>query len=346
MRYKLLGNTGLRVSELCLGTMTFGEDWGWGAGKDESRRIFDAFTQAGGNFFDTADAYTNGNSERMLGEFAKDAGPRDRWVIATKYSFNTRPGDPNAGGNHRKHMAHAVEGSLQRLGTDHVDVLFVHAWDGLTPVEETMRALDDLVRAGKVFYVGVSNWPAWLVARGHTLAELRDWSRVASIQIEYSLIERTPERELIPMADALGMNVLAWSPLASGMLTGKYSRDRKGSGGEGKRLEQTNFTELSERNFAIADAVVAVARETGRSAAQVALAWLCARGRNIIPIVGARKLSQFQDNLACLDVVLSAEQIKRLDDVSAVPLGYPADFLARPSVRDFLHGGTPDRIQT
>jgi aryl-alcohol dehydrogenase-like predicted oxidoreductase len=344
MRYKLLGRSGLRVSQLCLGTMTFGEDWGWGSSKDEARKIFDAFAAAGGNFLDTADAYTNGNSERMVGEFARDAGPRHKWVIATKYSFSYRPGDPNSGGNHRKHLTEALEGSLQRLATDYVDVLFVHAWDGLAPTEEVMRALDDMVRAGKVLYLGVSNWPAWVVARGQTFAELRGGSPIATIQIEYSLIERTPERELLPMADALGMTVLAWSPLASGMLTGKYGRESaKQQGGEGKRLDQTNFTEMSERNFKIADAVVSVAKEMGRTPAQVALAWLLAR-RNVIPILGARKLSQFQDNLACLDLTLGPDQARRLDEVSAIPLGYPTDFLNRPSVREFLHAATRDQI--
>jgi aryl-alcohol dehydrogenase-like predicted oxidoreductase len=328
--------------------MTFGEDWGWGASKDESRRIFDAFAEAGGNFLDTADGYTNGNSGRSLGEFV--APDRNRFVVSTKYSFNSSPGDPNAGGNHRKNMVRALEGSLKRLATDYVDLLSVHAWDELTPVEEVMRALDDLVRAGKVLYVGVSNFPAWLVSRANTLAELRGWSEFVAMQIEYSLIERTPERELLPMAGSMNVAVTAWSPLASGLLTGKYAKASEASGeggagsgsGEDRRLDKTNFTELSQRNLRIAGEVQAVAGDLGVSPARVALAWL--RSRGVIPILGARKLSQFQDNLACLDVTLGANHLRRLDEVSAVSLGYPADFLRRPGVHDFLHGGTWDRI--
>ncbi|HXR09254.1 MAG TPA: aldo/keto reductase, partial [Candidatus Acidoferrales bacterium] len=219
MNYKLLGKSGLRVSELCLGTMTFGEDWGWGANQDESKAIFDAFAAAGGNFIDTADGYTNGTSEKFVGEFV--GSERERFVIATKFSFNSHPGDPNAGGNHRKHMVEALHGSLQRLGTDYVDLYWMHAWDELTPVEEVMRALDDLVRAGKVLYVGISDAPAWWIARANTLAEWRGWTPFIGLQIEYNLIARTPERELLPMAAALGLGVTAWSPLASGWLTGK-----------------------------------------------------------------------------------------------------------------------------
>ena len=340
MRYKLLGRSGLRVAKLCLGTMTFGEDWGWGADKEESRRIFDAYVEAGGNFLDTADGYTNGSSERMVGEFV--AAQRERYVIATKYSFNARRGDPNAGGNHRKHMIEALHGSLRRLNTDYIDLYRVHAWDELTPTDEVMRALDDVVRAGKVLYVGVSNWPAWLVSRGNTLAELRDWSPFVSTQVEYSLIERTPERELIPMADALGLTVTAWSPLASGLLTGKYSRGSPAA--EGHRLAKTDFIEMSERNFRIADEVKRIAGEIGRSPAQVALAWLLAKA-NVIPIIGARKLAQLADNLASLEVTLGDEHRGRLDEISAIPMGYPTDFLHRPAVRDFLHGGTWDAIE-
>ena len=221
MRYKLLGRSGLRVSELCLGTMTFGEDWGWGSSKDVSRKIFDAFAGAGGNFLDTADGYTNGTSEKMVGEFV--ASERGRWVVATKYSFNQRPGDPNAGGNHRKNMVQALEGSLRRLKTDYVDLYWVHAWDGLTPVDELMRALDDVVRAGKVLYVGVSDTPAWVVSRANTLADCRGWSPFVALQIEYSLVERTPERDLLPMARALDLAVTPWSPLGGGVLSGKYT---------------------------------------------------------------------------------------------------------------------------
>ena len=339
MNYKLLGKSGLRVSELSLGTMTFGEDWGWGANRDESRKMFDAFAAAAGNFIDTADGYTNGTSEKLVGEFA--ASDRERFVIASKYSFNSKPGDPNAGGNHRKHMVEALNGSLKRLKLDYLDLLWVHAWDELTPAEEVMRGLDDLVRAGKIFYVGISDAPAWWIARANTLAELRGWSPFVGLQIEYNLIERTPERELLPMATALGLGVTAWSPLASGVLSGKYL---KGSVEADRRLEKTpTFQELSERNLAIAGKVVDIAREAGKSPAQVALNWLRAKP-GVIPILGARKFSQFEDNLHCLDWTLSADHLGRLDEVSHIALGFPMDFLRRAGVREFLHGGLFDRI--
>jgi aryl-alcohol dehydrogenase-like predicted oxidoreductase len=214
MRYQLLGRSGLRVSELCLGTMTFGEDWGWGAPKDTSRAIFEAFTEAGGNFLDTANLYTNGTSERLLGEFIHSR--RDRYVVATKYTLNMdAQGDPNGAGNHRKSMIQSVEGSLKRLNTDYIDLYWVHAWDTLTPVEEMMRAFDDLVRAGKILYIGASDFPAWQVARANTMAELRGWTSFSALQIEYSLIERTVERELIPMANGMGLTVTPWAPLGA-----------------------------------------------------------------------------------------------------------------------------------
>ena len=342
MNYKLLGKSGARVSELCLGTMTFGEDWGWGASKDECRAIFDAFVAAGGNFVDTADGYTNGTSEKLLGEFV--ATDRDRFIVATKYSFNSRPGDPNAGGNHRKNMVRALEGSLKRLNLDYIDLYWMHAWDQLTPVEEVLRALDDLVRAGKVLYIGISDAPAWYVSRANTLAELRGWTSFIGLQIEYSLIERTSERELIPMAEALDLGITAWSPLASGLLSGKYATKNAAAGVvEGKRLDKTNFTELNERNLGIAAEVSRLAAESGCSSAQVALSWVRQR-HNVIPIIGARKLSQFKDNLGCLDRNLTAEQINHLDRISRIPLGFPQDFLDRPSVRDYLHGGLHPRI--
>ncbi|MDB6123815.1 MAG: putative oxidoreductase, aryl-alcohol dehydrogenase like protein [Pedosphaera sp.] len=338
MKYKLLGRSGLRVSEICLGTMTFGESWGWGSSKDESRAIFDLYVQSGGNFIDTANGYTNGESEKMVGEFV--APQRERFVVATKYSFNSRPGDPNAGGNHRKNMVQALEASLKRLGTDYVDLYWLHAWDSLTPVEEVMRALDDLVRAGKILYVGNSDTPAWIVSQANTLAALRGWTPYVGLQIEYSLIERTPERDLLPMAKALDIGVTAWSPLASGLLSGKYTKETSAGGKvEEKRLDKANFTKLDERNLSIAKAVQKIADEIGRSPAQVAINWVRQRN-NIIPIIGARKLSQAKDNLACLDFTLPDDVMRKLDEVSKIELGFPHDFLLRPSVSDFLHGGT------
>lgn len=327
MNYKLLGKSGLRVSELCLGAMTFGEDWGWGANHDESRNMFDAFVAAGGNFIDTADGYTGGTSEKFVGEFIH--GSREQFVVATKFSFNQRRGDPNAGGNHRKNMAQALNGSLKRLGTDYIDLYWMHVWDELTPVEEVMRAFDDFVHAGKVLYIGISDVPAWWVARANMLAELRGWTSFVGLQIEYNLIERTPERELLPMAEALGLTVTPWSPLASGWLTGKYMAKSK----EARRLDQTpQFARRTKRNEAIAKTVVKIAKAAGKSPAQVALNWLRAR-RATIPILGARTLAQLQDNLACVKWSLNAKQLSELDEVSRIEPGFPRDFLDRPFAR-------------
>ena len=339
MRYKLLGNSGLRVSELCLGTMTFGEDWGWGSDKEESRAVFQAFAEAGGNFLDTANIYTNGTSETLVGEFVK--GDREKWVIATKYSLNTRPGDVNACGNHRKNLFQAVEASLKRLGTDYIDLLWLHIWDSLTPIEEVMRAFDDLVRMGKVLYIGISDSPAWIVSQANTLATLRGWTPFIGLQIEYSLKERTPERELLPMAKALNIGVTAWSPLGGGVLTGKYNQPHPVDG----RLSMTDQPfQILDRDLKIAETVLEIAREIGKSPAQVALNWLRNRPNPIIPIIGARKLSQLQDNLACVDFNLTGEQLQRLDNISAISLGFPHELLASQFVRDILLGGVAAQL--
>lgn len=339
MRYKLLGNSGLRVSELCLGTMTFGEDWGWGSDKEESRAVFQAFAEAGGNFLDTANLYTNGTSETLVGEFVK--GDREKWVIATKYSLNTRPGDVNACGNHRKNLFQAVEASLKRLGTDYIDLLWLHLWDSLTPIEEVMRAFDDLVRMGKVLYIGISDSPAWIVSQANTLATLRGWTPFIGLQIEYSLKERTPERELLPMAKALNIGVTAWSPLGGGVLTGKYNQPNPVDG----RLSMTDQPfQILDRDLKIAETVLEIAREIGKSPAQVALNWLRNRPNSIIPIIGARKLSQLQDNLACVDFNLSGEHRQRLDNISAISLGFPQELLASQFVRDILLGGVAAQL--
>ena len=240
-------------------------------------------------------------------------------------------------------MVQAVEASLKRLNTDYVDLYWLHVWDAMTPVEEVMRALDDLVRAGKVLYVGISDTPAWRVSQANTLADLRGWSPFVALQIEYSLIERTPERDLIPMARAFGLTVTPWSPLGQGVLSGKYNG--QGADGEAaRRLDQHSAHRLSERNLGIAQVVVDIAAEIGHSPSQVALAWLRAQGPDVIPILGARKLSQFQDNLACIDVALSEEQLNRLNAASAIELGFPHDFLSSPMLRDFAYGGTYDLI--
>ncbi|AOC51639.1 putative oxidoreductase [Microcystis aeruginosa NIES-2481] len=339
MRYKLLGNSGLRVSELCLGTMTFGEDWGWGSDKEESRAVFQAFAEAGGNFLDTANFYTNGTSETLVGEFVK--GDREKWVIATKYSLNTRPGDVNACGNHRKNLFQAVEASLKRLGTDYIDLLWLHIWDSLTPIEEVMRAFDDLVRMGKVLYIGISDSPAWIVSQANTLATLRGWTPFIGLQIEYSLKERTPERELLPMAKALNIGVTAWSPLGGGVLTGKYNQPNPVDG----RLSMTDQPfQILDRDLKIAETVLEIAREIGKSPAQVALNWLRNRPNSVIPIIGTRKLSQLQDNLACVDFNLTGEHLQRLDNISAISLGFPHELLASQFVRDILLGGVAAQL--
>jgi aryl-alcohol dehydrogenase-like predicted oxidoreductase len=342
VRYRLLGNSGLRVSEMCLGTMTFGEDWGWGTPKDDSRKIYDAFREAGGNFFDTANFYTNGSSETLLGEFIQ--GHRESVVLATKYS-NAPPGkDPNAAGNHRKSMMQAVEGSLRRLKTDYIDLYWLHIWDTITPFDEVMRSFDDLTRQGKILYAGVSNAPAWWIARANTLAELRGWNRFAGVQVEYSLIERTVERELLPMSKALGLGVTAWSPLAGGWLSGKYSEDRKTGGRLDEQQWRDNALEVNERSKAIVAEVATVARETGHSSAQVALAWLHHRDLPVTPIIGARKIEQLQDNLASLELKLTTDQRKRLDSVSRIQMGFPHDFLDKELVQAFSFGGLKNSI--
>jgi aryl-alcohol dehydrogenase-like predicted oxidoreductase len=342
VRYRLLGNSGLRVSEAALGTMTFGDEWGWGSAKDEARRVYDAFREAGGNFIDTANFYTNGTSESFLGEFMKQH--RQSVVLATKYS-NAAPGtDPNAAGNHRKSMVQAVEASLKRLQTDYIDLYWVHIWDQITPVEEVMRGLDDLVRQGKVLYVGISDAPAWWIAQANTLADLRGWSPFIGLQIEYSLIERSVERELIPMAKALNLGLTAWSPLASGILTGKYHGHGSSEQGRMNSDMMKGFMPEQQRASRVVAAVKAISDQTGRGMAQVALAWLRYRPVPVIPIIGARKLSQLQDNLASFDLSLSTEQVRTLDEASQIDLGFPYELYAKEFVRAIAYGGMRDHI--
>ncbi len=346
MNYRLLGNSGLRVSEAALGTMTFGEDWGWGSGKDEARKVYDAFREAGGNFFDTANMYTNGTSEAYLGEFMQ--GHRETVVMATKYT-NANPGkDPNAGGNQRKNMVQAVEASLKRLRTDYIDLYWVHIWDQITPVEEVMRGLDDLVRQGKVLYVGISDAPAWWIAQANTIAQLRGWSPFVGLQIEYSLVERTVERELIPVAKALNVGVTAWSPLSNGVLTGKYHGHGKDQPGETARLNKgemmKDFIPEQQRTERIVAAVKKIADATGRSLAQVALAWFRYRPVPVIPILGARKLSQLADNLASFELSLTPDQVKALDEASHIDMGFPHDFYQKNLVRNVTYAGMRDKI--
>jgi aryl-alcohol dehydrogenase-like predicted oxidoreductase len=328
MRYRTFGRTGLRVSDLFLGTMTFGADWGWGASPDECRAMVDAYADAGGNVIDTANNYTDGSSERIVGEVLQ--GRRDSFVLASKYTLTRDGTDPNASGNHRKNLVRSLEQSLRSLRTDYLDVYWVHIWDDQTPVEELMRALDDVVRAGKVLYVGVSDMPAWAVARAQTLAEWHDWSPFAGLQIPYNLTQRESERDLLPMAAHLGLSVAAWSPLAGGVLSGKFTR---GGDAGGTRVKPEN---IAERDLAIARAVDAAADRLGWSSSQVALAWTRAHRPEVHPIVGARRMDQLTDNLAAADLTLPAEEVRSLDEISAIEVGFPHDFIA--STREFVYG--------
>ncbi|MET4676284.1 MULTISPECIES: aldo/keto reductase [unclassified Luteibacter] len=340
--YLTLGRSGLRVSPVSLGTMTFGDDWGWGAAEAESRRMLDLYMERGGNFIDTANFYTGGTSETLLGKFL--SGRRDNAVVATKYSLATEPGNPNAGGNHRRNMVRAVEASLRRLDTDYIDLYYLHVWDGLVPVEEVMRGFDDLVSAGKIVYAGISDTPAWQVARMQTLADLRGWAPLVALQIEHSLIERTVEHDLLPMAHELGLGVLAWSPLGSGVLSGKYTREdiarhKDADPWNGTRAAvAAGMGALSEHNLDIVDVLRDVAEDVGHTVAQTAIAWLMARQMpTVIPIIGARTAVQFEENLAALEVTLSEAHVQRLDEASAIAPVFPHSFL--PKVLPQVFGG-------
>ncbi len=337
MKYKLLGRSGLKVSELCLGTMGFGTENGWGAAKEVSFEIMEAFANAGGNFLDTANIYKLGTSEKIIGEFISSRD-RDYFVLATKYSLADNKTNPNASGNNRKNMMRSVETSLKRLQTDFIDVLYLHIWDDLTPIDEVLRGLDDLVRQGKVNYIAISDTPAWIVSKGNTIAEMMGWSQFIALQVEYSLLQRTPERDLIPMAKHFGMTLTPWAPLAGGALTGKYLR-----GDFGRIKEGSN--RLNERSAGITKEVVAIADELGVQASHVALKWTMQQGFSSIPIVGATKLVQLEENLKTIDVMLSAEHMERLDKVSEIPLGFPGDFFKEEGVRLNNFGGFYDAIE-
>ena len=324
MRYTTFGRlTGLRVSELALGTGSFGTGWGHGAEPAEARRLFDRYVEAGGNFLDSADTYQNGDAETLLGEFI--AAERDRLVVASKYTLgvNDKVGIA-ATGNSRKAMMVSVEGSLRRLKTDYLDLYWVHMADGVTPVEEIARGLDDLVRAGKILYAGLSDFPAWRASRAATLAELRGWAPIAGLQLEYSLVERTSDRELLPLAEGLGMGVALWSPLGGGFLTGKY---RRGEEGRLQRLGRLVHGDTTEQKRQVLDTVVEVAHEIEAEPGQVAIAWLRYRAARsstaLIPILGANNLAQLESNLGALGLELTPAQAERLDRISAVPLGFP-----------------------
>ena len=321
MRYRLLGNSGLRVSELGLGAMTFGTERGIGVDKAQSREVYDAFRDAGGNFIDTANVYNAGTSETFLGEFIGQ--DRERVVLATKFTGGMRRRDANATGNSRKNMMESVHASLKRLQTDYIDLYWVHAWDPRTPTEELMRGLDDLVSQGKVLYIGVSDTPAWVVSRANMLAELRGWNRFAALQIRYSLIDRTVERELLPMARALDLAVTPWGIVGSGMLSGKYNLNRKAQG-----RGALNPQMINDRSLAIAACVMEVAEELDASPTQVAIAWVLQGPATIIPLIGARDLAQLQENLGCLEISLPETALSKLNEVSSISPGFPHDMLA------------------
>lgn len=337
MRYKLLGKTGLKVSEVCLGTMTFGEDWDIGTGKESSRKIFNAFVEAGGNFIDTANRYTEGTSETMLGEFI--ASKRSEIVLATKYSLFNKRGEVNGTGNNRKNMVTSLEKSLKRLNTDYVDLFYLHAWDGMTPLEEIMRAFDDLITAGKVLYIGFSDTPAWIVSRADTMAELRGWHRVAATQAEYSLITRDAERDILPMASELDIAVTAWAPLAGGALTGKYLESNSGP----TRLKEGS-KRLNEKSVKIAKEVVAIAEELKCKPGAVAIRWVMQRSQVVIPVIGARTPEQMAGNLSYESITLSDDHLNRLNTVSTIELGFPHDFLSGPVAQDLIFGGLQGKI--
>jgi aryl-alcohol dehydrogenase-like predicted oxidoreductase len=342
MSYYTLGRSGLRVSRLALGTMTFGTEWGWGADKRTAGTMVDAYVEAGGNFFDTADLYTAGTSESWLGEFIAERGLRDRAVIATKFTYNAEPGNPNAGGNGRKNILRAVEGSLKRLDTDYIDLYMLHTWDMLTPAEEVMRTLDDLVRSGKVRHVGLSDVPAWYASRAQTIAEHRGYEPVSALQLEYSLAERSIEHEFVPFGISQGAGVMVWSPLASGLLSGKYRPGKDGNAGRLDALRgSTNpgFQKFNDRNWAIVAELEKVASELGRSMAQVALNWVATRPGVAAAIVGATRLAQLEDNLAALEFTVPPELRARLDAVSKPQTPFPYSFFG-PEIQGGIAGGT------
>lgn len=342
MRYKLFGqHTGLRVSELILGTGNFGTGWGHGAEREEARRIFDLYTAAGGNFIDTADVYQFGQSEELLGDFL--SGNRDDFVVATKFTMGS---SPDAGvlatGNSRKAMVACLEASLKRLRTDRIDLYWVHYAHGVTPVAEIVRAFDDLVRTGKILYAGLSNFPAWRVARAATIAELRGYAPLVGLQVEHSLVERTTEYDLLPMAHALGLGIAAWSPLGGGMLTGKYRRGEKGRAeGLGGRVFQA---ENSPQRTAILDAVLTIAKQSDATPSQIAIAWVAAKGS--LPIIGPRTVAQLEDNIAATTLLLTKQQLVQLDEVSAIPDIFPYRLLNRRETRQRITGGKLDLLDT
>lgn len=340
MIYRLLGSSGLRVSELCLGAMTFGEESGIGAGEAESRRVFDRYLEAGGNFIDTANIYNRGTSERMLAGFIR--GHRDALVLASKYTMNTRADDPNAGGSHRKNLVQALEASLRRLDTPYIDLYWIHGWDRHTALPEVLRALDDQVRLGKILHIGISNAPAWIVSHGQTLARERDWTPFTALQLHYNLVERSIEPDFLPMAQAFDIAVTAWSPLSGGLLSGKYTRPGQEAGRlGGPRGART----LTPGKLAAAKGLDAVADRLGCPSAALALAWMMRRRRPaVIPIIGARTVAQLEENLAALELEPGDADLAELDALAPPPPGYPESLLSGEFMQGLMYGDVHDRI--
>jgi len=320
--------------------MTFGEEWGFGADKSGSKKVFDAFVNAGGNFVDTANLYTEGTSEKYVGEFI--SSERDYFVLATKFTLRN-PGNQkniNASGNSRKSMMNSVEDSLRRLKTDYIDLLWVHAWDSMTPVDEVMRGLDDLIRSGKVLYAGISDTPAWVVSSANTMAELMGWSRFIGLQIEYSLFQRHAERDLIPMANAFDLAITPWGAIGGGALTGKYL----GGVGKGPKRIKEGSARLNERNTEIARVVKSISDETGIPGAVIALNWIRQQKGVFIPIVGSRTDTQLKENLKCVDMTLSEDIMKKLDDATKIVYGFPHDFLTGEPANTNIYSGQFENI--
>jgi aryl-alcohol dehydrogenase-like predicted oxidoreductase len=342
--YVTLGRSGLHVSPFCLGTMTFGEDWGWGSSPAEATSILEAYLERGGNFIDTANNYTNGHSEKIIGDyFAQRKEQRDRVVIGTKFFSNLNPGDPNGGGAGRKAMMRQCEGSLRRLQTDYIDLYWIHNWYHTTPIDETLRALDDLVSHGKVRYIGVSDTPAWKVSQGQTIALFRGWSQFIGMQIEYSLLERTVEGELIPMAQEMGIGVMPWSPLKNGWLSGKYTRENAGS----VKSDRARLVGVpGEKDFRVIDVVIDIAKQLNVTPAAVALAWAQSRPGVVSTVIGARRIDQLEANLAALDVHLTDAQVASLDEVSEPTLDFPADNNKEIAPNLAFAGATVDGMRT
>jgi len=335
--YVTLGRSGLRVSPLCLGAMTFGEDLGWGTSVEESQKIIDRFIELGGNFIDTANFYTKSHSEKIIGDhIGKHQSRRDRIVLATKFSGNLYPGDPNGGGSGRKSILAACENSLRRLHTDYIDLYWLHNWDVHTPIEETMAALEDLVRAGKVRYLGVSDTPAWKIAQANVMAHFRGWSAFIGLQIEYSLLERSVEQELVPMALEFGLGITPWSPLKSGALSGKYTRENAGK----LKADRGAFLEsaLNEKTYDVIEELQKIAKAHGSTPARIALAWVQGQPGVASTIIGARRLSQLEDNVQALDVVLTPEERGRLDAMTQPKFGFPQSM--QPMFPAIHNGGT------